>query len=257
MARFFSESAFRASRSAPAQHVEQKGVRDAGAWSPGPHRANSDLRSGELCGRRQPSPVALWNRCMQATSPDEEFMNSPHRSLRLRALQRQQPATDPEESFPSRSSIFELPGCRVSSPSRGRCPQGWRGCGGVALPVRGWYNRTAERARGPSLAPVRCTGPALRRPSALSLIRREEGCFSPAVVRRTSSRAAAWNDPADRGPAALELVRRTAGPRAFHALGRVVDPPGFGRLVRQRGRAMLRPRVPSLRRCPCQAPTNP
>ena len=128
----------------------------------------------------------------------------------------------------SRTSIFELPGCRVSSPRRGRCPQGWRGCGGVALPVRGWYNRAVETSpEDKCLAVVCCTGAAMRRPSALSLMRREEGCFSPAVVRRTPSLPAAWSNPTNRGPAESEGVRRTAGPRAFHAPGREVDAPGL------------------------------
>jgi hypothetical protein len=100
MARFFSASAFRAPRSAPAQRVEQKGVRDTGAWPPGPHRANSDLRSGELCGRRQPSPFRLWNRCMHSTLSDEEFMNSPPVAQAPRTSTAAT-ATDKVESFPS------------------------------------------------------------------------------------------------------------------------------------------------------------
>src|SRR6516164_5778661 len=97
------------------------------------------------------------------------------------------------------------------------------GCPGPATPLQ--QTRRVE-PRGPSLAVVPCTGPALRRPSALSLMRREEGCFSPAVAHKQVPATAAWDNLAKRGSAVAGTCLWAAGPRAFHAPGRVVDAPG-------------------------------
>src|SRR5436309_9033825 len=53
---------------------------------------------------------------------------------------------------------------------------------------------------GPGLAVVLCTGAALRRPSVWPVMRRKEGCFSPAVGSNSTRSKVAWNDPASGDP---------------------------------------------------------
>jgi hypothetical protein len=73
------------------------------------------------------------------------------------------------------------------------------------------------------LAVVRCTGTVMRRPSDSSVVRREEGCFSPAVGLRHLNGGSDWGNPAGRGSEPPFKWRSPAGPRAFHAPGRAVE----------------------------------